>query len=94
MFVLVVIRKGDKSNDNEQIYLLHNFLWFLGVEIKWHEYKIGLPTELLADTKNARSQYHVFADFPARIFSVSAFLKTNLDRLCCGTCSWVPHDHA
>lgn len=66
MFFLVVIRKGDKFNDDEWISLLKNFLWFLGVEIKQCENKIRLPAESLGDAKNTRSESCVFARFPLR----------------------------
>lgn len=68
MFFLVVVRKGDKFNDNEWISLLNNFLWFLSVEIKQHEDKIRLPTASLADVKNARSETHVLQAFHQGIF--------------------------
>lgn len=71
MFFLVTVRKGDKFNDNEWISLLNNFIWFLGVEINQREDKIRLPTESLADIKNARSENHVFAGFAPRNFSKS-----------------------
>lgn len=40
MFFLVAVRKGVKFTFIEGISLLNRFLWFLGVEIKWHEVKI------------------------------------------------------
>lgn len=50
------------------ISLLSNFIWFLGVEIKWHEDKIRLLVESLADAKNARSENRDFAGFTLRSF--------------------------
>lgn len=47
MFFLVSAKKGVKFTDIEWISLLNSFLWFLGVEIKWHEGKIGLGQRTL-----------------------------------------------
>jgi len=92
VFFFVAVRKGDKFNDNEWISLLNNFLQFLGVKTKWHEDKIRLPAEPLADAKNARSENRVFYRLcTKKFFGVSAFLKRFMGGPCCGTCSWAPH---
>lgn len=47
MFFLVAVRKGVKFTNIEWISLLNSFLWFLGVEIKWHDGKIRLGQRTL-----------------------------------------------